>query len=377
MRHARRQLQQPPVRWTDAEWCQIAVEIQRSKPHRNYLDDAVIAQLRVADVMKSQHVLPLARQRRGMESVTLARLHPSLRQAFNTLLADKAPAGNAVIAEESAPAAAPAAVDVAPPPAAAIPPVAPTTQESPTAPVTAAPAPAIAAAPTAAPAAATPPAATINPWEAAFKPLLSPFLNLLTHEVMAQVEQRLLAHTIQQTLAPMVQEAVAQIVPTIAGSVQQVMAQQLAAWEPSIPATPAPALTLVANNTVVDNKLGTTEIERPEPAPATAPVVPLPPKAKAIPAPKRFKIGIMGNRNTYADELAKEFKGFDFICVDNKHQMDRLRGCDQVYFLTRFNEHSNQSKAKALGLNFTYVNGGLSTVKRLLRGLEHDLSQKK
>lgn len=426
-----------PIHWSDAEWCLVAEQIQKRHPRKNFLLSESLITLRVNDVQQAQvHVLPLHRQRHGIKGMTLLQLHPKLEQAFKNLqmqaqraanspppVAVPAPAAAPVpkatvtatvnteqtqraAAQVNVPKVKPAAAHYATVPAAAPAPApAPTPAPAPAPTPAPAPAPAVAeapaAAPVAAPVAAPEPAAPATPgvnlWEAAFKPILAPFVSLLASEVMREVEQRLVSGQLQAALMPMLSKALFQVIedkvpqpapaptPTPATSVAAPTAAPAAttlapAASVAAPA-PAAAMPTPASAPVVktahfqreqSKKLSFDPMQE---APKVQPArVPVPKVAASAPAPHRFRIGILGDRNTYQDELQREFKHFEFVCIDNPNLAEKLRGCDQVY-ATRFTSHSGVARIRAvLGtVNVTFVNGGLSTLKRLLRGLQHDL----
>lgn len=369
-------IRQPHVRWDDEEWCLVAAEIQRKNPHKNFMLPDTLLSLRINDVKEAQHVLPTVRQRRGLDGLTLIRLHPSLQRAFNQLQskallrADTSTATNIQAEEEpsvtyvfptAAPIPAPAAI-VAPSPTVAPAPAVPAAEPT--------VAPVAAAQPEAAPAAVIPPAA-VNAWEAAFKPILSPFVSLLASEVMRDVEQRMLSGALRQVFMPMLTEAVQQLIPALQASLQPVAPAAPTAAPAAAPAPAAKTSYLAPAPLVMASAEQVTKLcgEAPTVEPARLP------QPKTAPTTRRFKIGIFGNRNTYNDELVREFKHFDIVCVDNKHQVDRLRGCDRVYAFCKFNEHAGQERLKSVmgSVGFTRVNGSLSTLKRLLRGLAYEL----
>lgn len=290
--HRRQEGPQQKIRWDKNEWQLLAAELQRMYPARNFYEADVLAKLTFRDLRQAQQILPLDRQRHTLATMSTQVMQRSLGKAFNSM-----------------------------PPI----PAAPEQVGTPMA----LPVPVVAAATaTALPVAADSP----NPWEAAFKPLVT----LLATEMMAQVEQRLrsgeLAHLLVQSL--------------------QALAPGLAA-----PASGAPSATTTPATQAQLASLATPKTEQ---------------------KVRKFRIGIYGARDRDEALLQEAYPFFDILCVKAHQQIDRLRGCDRVYMMTSFVNHSGADKLKTLMKgDVTYCNGGLSDMKRLLHGLQHDLQQHK
>lgn len=296
------------IRWAWNEWQLLAAQLERMYPTRNFLEDSALASITYYDLYQAQKVLPVNRQRAKV-TMAVPVIQKYLRKAFTNLPPNLLPAETppAVQAEGMAilePVATQEPVNV----------VAPVVTAQEAAPL---------------PVAAT----TLNPWEAAFKPLVT----MLAGEMMAQLEQRLRSGDLQQLLVP----TLAELLTTPA--------------KPSAPATPS-ALTTPATAEQLA-RLVTPKWEKRE---------------------HKFRVGIFSNRNTEQDMLQQEFPFFDILIVSQHQQIERLRGCDTVYLMSKFISHSNQDKIKQIMKgNVQFCNGGMTDMKRLLRGLEHSLKQHK
>jgi hypothetical protein len=171
----------------------------------------------------------------------------------------------------------------------------------------------------AAAAAATP--VPLNPYEAAFAPILQPLVALF-------------ARQLAEHLGPQLVDAV------------------LAALSSEAPAAPA----------------GNDAAPAPGAAPRLMHLVPAP-----VTKPRRPHIGILGNRNTYKDDLVREFPCFEFTCIDTGRQIDSIRNADKVIVMISYVGHPDALKAKKVaGERHVPVNGNLTDLKRVIHGWTTD-----
>lgn len=315
------------VEWTREEWAAIARELHRLFPVMNYPRRGNLVGLDIHDVAFAQEkVLPLDRQRRHLKVASFSTVRAQLERAF------------ADLNEELNAAAAPAAsVPVATPAAAPL----------------AAPAPAVAVAPPAplpvVPSEPAPPATgPIDPYRAAFAPLVS----LLASEVSNQLRP-MLAAEVANHLRPMLTQFI-----------NEAVAIAVAAQAPATPPA-APA-------------------EAPK-APAEAASAPATPQASCVPItsaknygpdkpredkPKRLTVGVLVNRaSQYRAELEREFPQIDIKIGDvtMNNAAVSLANVDKAVCMTRFVDHvASRNLKKLAGDRYVDCNGGLSELKRII-----------
>jgi hypothetical protein len=275
------------VAWDRREWLAIATEIDRMYPGSDYTHRDHLAGLTSEDVAFAQRVLPVERQNRHIKVASFCTLRAQLLQGFNDLkeqrrLQAEAEAQAARQAQEDAERQAKAALSKA------------------------AGAPQQQAAPVA-----------INPYEAAFAPLVDLMLGMLVDR-----------------MRPMVADAINQALNA-----------------PAPAAVPAEA--------------------QPTPPAAQAPIqVDAPGREKPL-----LRIGVFGSEINYAAQLAPHFRNCEFIFVscDNSNQTESLKNCDYVFVLTKFINHPAMHRVKKLidSNKFKPVHGSVSDMRRVLTGLLH------
>lgn len=102
----------------------------------------------------------------------------------------------------------------------------------------------------------------------------------------------------------------------------------------------------------------------PQAAPA-APVRSAP--VLALVQPPRLSVGVYGNRNSYADELRREFPQIDFTFIDNHKKVDSIKNCAKIIVLTKFIPHAGESVVRrAAGDRFVPINGYLADMRRVI-----------
>lgn len=303
------------IEWTPEEWLLIAEELHRLHPVQNYPYGHSLVGLETADVAFAQErVLPFERQRRHLRAASFSTLRLDLQRAFGELrtkldqqlatVAQPEPVADAV------PAPAPAAAEPAAVATAALP---------------------------AAPAAALPPEG-LDPYRAAFAPLVA-----------------LLGAEVARHLAPMIQTMVDHAVAALA-PVQAAPAPV----EP--PAAPAPPGAYTPPQLVV----------RRPPVPATPP------------APRKLVIGVLVNRGKqYQDELEKAFPmvAIKIGDVSRRGAADALVNVDRAWAMTRFIDHPVDGRLKKLiGDRYAACNGAMTDLKRCIavwlrsQGIEVELA---
>jgi hypothetical protein len=109
------------------------------------------------------------------------------------------------------------------------------------------------------------------------------------------------------------------------------------------------------------------------PAPETAQAaMPTPtPATVAKPRGRRIRIGIVGNRNSYASDLQRDFPTVDFTCIDSLKCVDSIKNCERVLVLTKFISHKldGQVKRSIEPTRYTPVHGCLTDIRRVITGL--------
>lgn len=298
------------VIWTRDEWLLVAAELHRMFPVCHYPDSPDLRGMTSSEVARAQLVLREDRQRQHLKVVSFkSMLRAPLLSAYldlkNRLASAAAQDGPAPVAVSAPPADAVAAL---PPPPPYTPP------------------PAVLA------------AMPVNPYEAAFAPLMGLFA----------------------------QQVAAQIAPLHA---------QIAALQASVArlsAVPAPADAPAPFGAIFHpDKPRPAMLPRLVPAAEVAPVAAAPaPRVVQPAAPPRQRIphiGVVGNRNAYHADLAQEFPGIRFTCIDNAKLMDSVRNCDRVIGMIKWSNHPQIAKAKkAVGERFVPIEGGLSDLKRTI-----------
>jgi hypothetical protein len=305
------------IRWTSDEWLAIATELHRKYPLLKLIDDHSLFCLTSPDVAAAQRVLDPSRQRPGLKVVSFRTiLKPQLLAAFKELkvrLANPAPAPNQ--------------------PAPQVEPVKPAAPEQHAAPVAA-----IAAVPDTPPAAAP---AEVNPYEAAMKPLV----DLLVSQLAKQL-QPMLARIIETAGAAVLAAAQPPRQPSPYGAIFQ-------ADKPRAPTPPAedppPLNTSPAGPSLLNYGVR-------DPGPSAA-------------RQRRPHIGVVGGLEAGAHkaELAKEFPGIEFTCIDSAKHITRVRNCDKVIGMIKFANHPMTGKAKkTLKDRWVPLEGGISEMKRAI-----------
>jgi hypothetical protein len=104
-----------------------------------------------------------------------------------------------------------------------------------------------------------------------------------------------------------------------------------------------------------------------------APPRPTPPAhlslAPAVPARKVMRVGIVGNRSTYADDLERRFQSVEFECIESSKKIDSVRNCDKVIVLIKFVSHELAKHARrAAGERYVPINGSVTDMYRVIGG---------
>lgn len=102
-------------------------------------------------------------------------------------------------------------------------------------------------------------------------------------------------------------------------------------------------------------------------------VRPTPPAQLSLaPAPARkstMRIGIVGNRGTYIDDLERQFPGIEFSFIESTKTIASVRNCDKVIVLIKHISHKLAGGVqRAVGERYVPVNGGLSDMIRVIGG---------
>lgn len=296
--------------WTREEWLLLAAELDRMFPLCHYPDSADLHGMTSPEVARAQQVLREDRRRPSLKVVTFkAMLRPHLLSAFRDLKNRLASAA----AQEAAPPAAAPRVALAPP-----------------APVVSAPAP------------YTPPAPAVmappNPYEIAFKPMMDMFAQQMATQLAAQLQP--------------LQAQIAALQASLARHEAAPASPFGAIFQPD-KARPAMAARLVPAAEVIEA--------------APAPSGPRMVRPSEAPRQRMPHIGVIGNRNAYHADLAQEFPGIRFTCIDNGKLMDSVKNCDRVIGMIKWSNHPQIAKAKkAAGERFVPIDGGLSELKRTI-----------
>lgn len=345
------------VVWTKDEWVQVAAEIHRLNPLKNYAEADSLRGIKPDEVRWAQRVLPENRRRNGNLNLLQKSSQEGLRTAFDTLREIRR-----MQAKDDA-----RAYLAAQTPQAAQEPPAPAPQV----------APAVSAAFSAALAAPTA-AVGGNPWEAAFKPLVG----LLAGAILDQATERLQNGTLGAPLLTLLQQALgaAPVAAAPAPAPAAAPAPKPAAVAapvaaPAIfvpPPEPPKPLTEQQKHAMAaaSSALAALDIA---PAPAAAPVVSQPVfnghKAMAQPAaqPKR-RIGIWGGQGViWLDDMHRKYPMFDITYIDNSKFLERLQRCEKIILMTNMVPAAARHKAKKiLQGRVAYINGTRSEVYGLL-----------
>jgi hypothetical protein len=282
------------ITWTREEWLLVAQELHRLFPAHNYPCGQSLVGLDSEDVaFAQQRVLPLERQRRHLKVVSFTTLKAPLERAFADLRATL----------EGRPL--PACTLVPPaPPAAAVPAQAPLDL----------------------------PPGGLDPYRAAFAPLVS-----------------LLAGEVAKVLGPM-----------LGVMIEQAVAKLPAATAPAVPQIDAKAL-----------------------APVVAQMLPQLVKASEAPPknygddkpriekPKKLTVGVLVNRpGLYKQELEKAYPMIEVKVADvmvGGMAADRIANCDKAIAMVRFIDHSQDGRLRKLtGDRYAACNGSLGELKRMV-----------
>jgi hypothetical protein len=105
----------------------------------------------------------------------------------------------------------------------------------------------------------------------------------------------------------------------------------------------------------------------------TAPPRPTPPAhlslASTAPVRKVMRVGIVGNRSTYADDLERRFPSIEFECIESSKKIDSVRNCDKVIVLIKFVSHELAKHARrAAGERYVPINGSVTDMYRVIGG---------
>jgi hypothetical protein len=317
------------VEWTREEWLAVARELHRLFPSANYPKRGSLTGLDSHDVaFAQQRVLPIERQRRHLKVASFSTLKQPLERAFldlnEELEGGAKPAPAAPIAQVEPPAPGPQPATAAAAPAVQIPSPAPAAPAAPIAPTADVPA--------------------MDPYRAAFAPLVS----LLAAEV---------ANQLRPMLTQFVNEAVAL---ALAAQPPAAAASVAPPAEPvvSSPQTPSPAPERVSNVSNVSN------------VSTMAPKKNYGPETPREEKPRRLVVGVMVNRaSQYRAELEKEFPQIEIKIGDvtMNGAAASLANVDKAVCMTRFVDHTAQRNLKKLtGDRYVDCNGGLSELKRII-----------
>jgi hypothetical protein len=107
-------------------------------------------------------------------------------------------------------------------------------------------------------------------------------------------------------------------------------------------------------------------------ATAKAIQIPTAQPARSEDKPRKLHIGVIGNRNTYQDDLVREFPHLRITCIDTDREIESVKSCEKIFVMTKFVPHTTMGKLKhdkVMSEHYTMVNGGLSDLKRVIRGL--------
>jgi len=328
------------ITWTREEWLLVAEQLHRLHPVQNYPFGHSLVGLETEDVAFAQErVLPLERQRRHLKVASFNSIRPQLERAFADLRAKL----------EGKPL--PARAEPVPKPAATAGEVAAVVHTA------QAPAPAVAVA-VAAPTLAQP---AVDPYRAAFAPLVA----LLAGEVAAQLQ-------------PVLTQAIAQVHAAAEAAVQasrEALAAQVAtAVQEALygkPHDPPHLAPVVAHLMPALAAVRTAS----EPAVNQAMLQAAPAKNygdQKAPAEKlrRLTVGVLVNRqSTYKTELEKAFPMIEIRIgdVSMTHAADKIANCDKVICMTKWVDHVASIKLKKLAKDrYVDCNGGMSDLKRII-----------
>jgi hypothetical protein len=282
------------IEWTRQEWLLIAEELHRLFPAHNYPYGQSLVGLDTGDLaFVQERVLPLERQRRHLKVVSFSTLRAPLERAFADLravLEGKPPACVLVPPPAAAPTPAPAPAPAAPIPA--IPGIQP----------------------------------GVNPYEAAFGPLVA----LLAGEVARQLGPM---------LGAMIDQAVARLAPSAPAVDAKAIAPVVAQLLPQLVKTPA------APKNYGDEK---PQVEK----------------------QKKLTVGVLVNRvSLYKNELEKAFPMIEITIgdVNMNNAVDRIVNCDKVICMTKWVDHVPAGRLKKLARDrYIDCNGGISELKRII-----------
>lgn len=254
------------IHWTDAEWLAVARELYRQHPIDQYLRSTTLASLTLRDFYDAQVVLPPERRR-----IKAVKTPVTVREGLLVAMQKVRKEIDAVVTEKEDPIAVAEAKAVETIISAEV-------KE----------------------------AVKVNPYEAAFAPLI---------EILAQA---------------------------VAARVQDIVLENLTA--PTKPFVPTPE-------------------QKPVSAIAAPPVAP---QVKE----RRLKFGVVGLLPVQSNEIEKAFPNIDFVCItaDKLDRcVDKLTGCDKVIGMVDFMSHSScNNLKKAFGENYHRTNGNSSRAKHLI-----------
>jgi hypothetical protein len=194
-------------------------------------------------------------------------------------------------------------------------------------------------------------ASEVNLYEAAFAPLLKPFMTLFAAEISKMLVPQLTAALKAEMDKTLVQSA------TQLGAAVRAIAVQ--------PTAPAHGPTVGTGHLYEPPVFGATE---PAPKLLDKPLPFLRPPTP-VQAPRRPSVGILGNRNTYKDELQKEFPEVEILCIDTHKKIPTIANCTRAVSMISFVSHMADKRLKtATGLRYVPLNGTLSDLKRVIAG---------
>lgn len=292
----------PKIFWTREEWLSVARELCRLNPRTNYLAEAGLETITGIDLQEAQRVLPMERQRPRTSLGALANALPNLQRAFDRIQLDM---------ETQAPAPEP----VAPP---------------------------------------APVAAPVNPWEAAFKPLVG----LLAAELVPA-----LIPALTDALVPMIQQAVQQAadrakaqrdLPFVAPQRPPAPVQDAAPQATGHGLGSLAAMIAAANGGVPLPNTDDDEPKSEPPRPAAKPVV-----------------GVVGPIPAQQRALEDAYPNLKLVFIEDTNQSGKaisaLHSCSRVIGMTKFMQHQLDKPLRTVfGERYSRVTGGVSSIKHQL-----------
>lgn len=192
-----------------------------------------------------------------------------------------------------------------------------------------------------------------NLYEAAFGPLVKPFMALFAHEI-----GKALLPQIAATVAQQLKEAVrAEGLISTTQAVDELRRDLAHTDRP------------VGRNLQLDSAIHAAQAEAQE-IPKFLLDKPLPfLRPPTTPRVVKPSIGILGNRNTYKEELQKEFPELEIICIDTHKKIPSIANCTKAISMVNYIAHAADKRLKtATGLRYVPLNGNLTDLKRVIAG---------